>query len=225
MNPTATEPCAIVPVDATVERAALFCDVAGEPALLRVLRTLLGDGRVPARRIVVVAQPQLVDDIAAATADAGLAEIAVLAGDATRVQCVRRGLEHLDPGPDAPLLVHDHRCPLASAAVTDRVLEALAAGHAVVAPVLPMTDTVKQVDETGAVVDTIDRQALRTAQHPRGYRAATLASLLNEDDDEFASALTSGTNIETVTGDGDAITADLPADAALLDAVLAARST
>ncbi|WP_237573464.1 IspD/TarI family cytidylyltransferase [Mycolicibacterium lacusdiani] len=224
MNPTATEPCAIVPVDATVERAALFCVVAGEPALLRVLRALLGDGRVPARRIVVVAQPELIDDIAAATADAGLAEIAIIAGDATRVQCLRRGLEHLDPGPDAALLVHDHRCPLASAAVTDRVLGALAEGHAVVAPVLQMTDTVKQVDETGAVVDTIDRQALRTVQHPRGYRAATLASLLNEDDDEFTSALTSGTPIETVTGDGDAITADLPADAALLDAVLAARS-
>jgi 2-C-methyl-D-erythritol 4-phosphate cytidylyltransferase len=225
MNTTATEPCAIVPVDATVEDAALFCVVAGEPALLRVLRALLGDGRVPARRIVVVAQPQLVDDIAAATADAGLVDIAVVAGDATRVQCVRRGLEHLNPGPDAPLLVHDHRCPLASATVTDRVLEALAAGHAVVAPVLPMTDTVKQVDGTGAVVDTIDRQALRTAQHPRGYRAATLAALLHEDDDEFTSALTSGTAIETVTGDADAITADLPADAALLDAVLAARST
>jgi 2-C-methyl-D-erythritol 4-phosphate cytidylyltransferase len=225
MHPTETEPCAIVPVDATVQRAALFCDVAGEPALLRVLGTLLGDGRVPPPRIVVVAPPELVADIAAATADAGLGEIAVVAGDATREQCVRRGLEHLDPGLDAPLLVHDHRCPLASGTVTDRVLEALAAGHAVVAPVLPMTDTVKQVDETGAVVDTIDRQALRTAQHPRGYRAATLASLLNEDDDEFTSALTSGTPIETVTGDADAITADLPTDAALLDAVLAARST
>jgi 2-C-methyl-D-erythritol 4-phosphate cytidylyltransferase len=221
MHPTAIEPCAIVPLDATVDRGALFCVVSGTPALLRVLGALLG--RVPTRRIAVVAQPELVGDIRTAAADAGLDDIAVIAGGLTRAQCVAGGLEHLAPEPDAPLLVHDHRCPLASATVTDRVLTALAEGHAVVAPVLPVTDTVKQIDETGAVLDTIDRQALRTAQHPRGFRAATLASLLNGDDDEFTSALGAGMPMATVTGDADAITADLPADTALLEAVLAAR--
>jgi 2-C-methyl-D-erythritol 4-phosphate cytidylyltransferase len=121
------------------------------------------------------------------------------------------------------VLIHDHRHPLAPVDVTERVIAALRAGHPIVVPVLPMTDTVKVVNDRGAVVGTVDRTALRTVQYPRGYQSAVLAQSITGDTDEFAAALAAGTPIATVDGDADAFTAELPTDTSLLDAISAAR--
>jgi 2-C-methyl-D-erythritol 4-phosphate cytidylyltransferase len=86
----------------------------------------------------------------------------------------------------------------------------------VVVPVLPMTDTVKRVDDRGSVVDTVDRLWLRTVQDPRGYRVDALAMLIEDGDDL-------GQHVATVAGDPDAVAADLPADAALIGAVIESR--
>lgn len=226
MEPTTPPPGAIVPLDETVAAAAVSCHVAGRPALARVLDSLLGAARVPADRVLVVAAPALVADATRAVAEAGLAEVRVVECDlpATRARCLALGLEHLAAEPDSAVVIHDLRSPLASAAVTDRVLTGLASHHDVVVPALPMTDTVKETDDRGAVRRTIDRQALRTVQYPRGYRAAALGALLDGGTgDEFTAAVVAGMPIEVVGGDADAVTAALPADAALLEAILASR--
>jgi 2-C-methyl-D-erythritol 4-phosphate cytidylyltransferase len=119
------------------------------------------------------------------------------------------------------VLVHDHRHPLAPVDVTERVIAGLRAGHPVVVPMLPMTDTVKVVDDRGAVVGTVDRTALRTVQYPRGFQSEVLAQSITGDADEFVAALTAGTPIATVDGDADAFAAELPTDAPLLDAISA----
>lgn len=220
MTSSVNEPCAIVPLDATVSPASALAPLAGEGALTRVIRSLLGPGRVPARRVVVAAVPTTAVRVRAELESAGLADVVVVdcASPGSRAQCLAAGLEHLGREADSPrhVLVHDHRWPLASTAVTDRVLAGLDAGQPVVVPVLPMTDTVKQVDETGSVVDTVDRLWLRTVQYPRGYRADVLAALIGEDDDL-------GQHLETVAGDPDAVAADLPSDAALIGAIIEAR--
>jgi 2-C-methyl-D-erythritol 4-phosphate cytidylyltransferase len=228
MQTTTTTPGAIVPLDETVAAAAVSCHVAGRPALARVLDSLLGAARVPADRVMVVAAPALVADARSAVAEVGLAQVRIVECDlpATRARCIASGFEHLAAEPDSVILIHDLRSPLASEAVTDRVLTGLASGHDVVVPALPMTDTVKETDDRGAVRRTIDRQALRTVQYPRGYRAAALGALLDgATGDEFAAAVHSGVPIEIVGGDVDAVTATLPADAALLEAILASRRT
>jgi 2-C-methyl-D-erythritol 4-phosphate cytidylyltransferase len=215
-----SEPCAIVPVDATVALRAVLADVAGEAALVRVVRSLLGPGRVPARRVVVAAVAPTATQIRATLAESGLMEVVVVDSPepGSRSQCLAAGLEHLarEAGSPQHVLVHDHRWPLASSAVTDRVLGGLHAGHPVVVPVLPMTDTVKQVDDGGSVTVTVDRLWLRVVQYPRGYRADALATVIDGDDDL-------GQHVEAVAGDPDAVAADLPADAALIGAVIEAR--
>jgi 2-C-methyl-D-erythritol 4-phosphate cytidylyltransferase len=217
---TVSEPCAIVPLDATVAPRAALAPVAGEAALVWVVRSLLGPGRVPVGRVVIAAIAATAAQVRPALEHAGLGEVAVVdcAEPGTRGQCLAAGLEHLGQEADSEqrVLVHDHRWPLASTAVTDRVLGGLDAGHRVVVPVLPMTDTVKQVDDHGSVVATVDRQWLRIVQYPRGYRADTLARLIGAGDDL-------GQHVDTVAGDPDAVAADLPADAALLGAVIEAR--
>ncbi|UNB54768.1 2-C-methyl-D-erythritol 4-phosphate cytidylyltransferase [Mycolicibacterium sp. YH-1] len=220
MASSASEPCAIVPVDTTVAPHAALAPVAGEAALVWVVRSLLGPGRVPAARVVVATIAMTVADVRSALEAAGLADVAVVASaePGSRGQCLAAGLEHLGREVDSPrhVLVHDHRWPLTSTAVTDRVLGALEAGHPVVVPVLPITDTVKQVDDGGSVTATVDRHWLRTVQYPRGYRADTLARLIDDGDDL-------GHGVATVAGDPDAVAADLPADAALIGAIIEGR--
>ena len=214
------ELAAIVPLPATVQAAA-FAPVAGEVALVRVVRALLGP--VPASGIIVVADDSLVAEARSCLASAGLSAVSAIAsgGPGTRRQCLAAAVEHLghQPHPALHVLVHDHRHPLAPVDVTERVIAGLRAGHPVVVPVLPMTDTVKAVDDRGAVVGTVDRTALRTVQYPRGYQSSVLAQLVTGDADEFAAALAAGTSIATVDGDADAFAAELPTDAPLLDAI------
>jgi 2-C-methyl-D-erythritol 4-phosphate cytidylyltransferase len=217
------ELAAIVPLPAAVQAAAAFAPVVGEVALVRVVRALLGP--VPASGVVVVAAEPLVAGARACLDSAGLSAVSVIAAGApgTRRQCLATAIERLgrEPHPASHVLIHDHRHPLAPVDVTERVIAGLRAGHRVVVPVLPMTDTVKAVDDRGAVVGTVDRTALRTVQYPRGYQSPVLAQLVGGDADEFVAALSVGTTIATVDGDADAFAAELPTDAELLDAISA----
>jgi 2-C-methyl-D-erythritol 4-phosphate cytidylyltransferase len=216
------ELAAIVPLPATVHAAA-FAPVAGEVALVRVVRALLGP--VLTSGIIVVADESLVAEARSYLASAGLSTVSVITSGApgTRRQCLAAAVEHLggEPHPPSHVLVHDHRHPLAPVDVTERVIAGLRAGHPVVVPMLPMTDTVKVVDDRGAVVGTVDRTALRTVQYPRGFQSEVLAQSITGDADEFVAALTAGTPIATVDGDADAFAAELPTDAPLLDAISA----
>jgi 2-C-methyl-D-erythritol 4-phosphate cytidylyltransferase len=216
------ELAAIVPLPATVHAAA-FAPVAGEVALVRVVRALLGP--VLTSGMIVVADESLVAEARSYLASAGLSTVSVITSGApgTRRQCLAAAVEHLggEPHPPSHVLVHDHRHPLAPVDVTERVIAGLRAGHPVVVPMLPMTDTVMVVDDRGAVVGTVDRTALRTVQYPRGFQSEVLAQSITGDADEFVAALTAGTPIATVDGDADAFAAELPTDAPLLDAISA----
>jgi 2-C-methyl-D-erythritol 4-phosphate cytidylyltransferase len=108
------------------------------------------------------------------------------------------------------------------------VLAALNAGGDVVVPILPMTDSVKTVDELGSVLGTVDRSTLQTVQYPRGFAAAVLWQLISvspdsasDDVDEFDAALRAGLDIDVVAGDANAFQVELPRDAHLLEAVIA----
>jgi 2-C-methyl-D-erythritol 4-phosphate cytidylyltransferase len=96
-----------------------------------------------------------------------------VAGGATRAESVRNGLAAVPP--EATIIcVHDAARPLASAALFDAVIGAVAAGADGVVPAVPVTDTVKIVDATGTVVSTPDRAALVAVQTPQGFRARAL---------------------------------------------------
>ncbi len=93
-------------------------------------------------------------------------------GGATRQASVFAGLEAL--AADAPeiVLVHDAARPFASAALISRAIAAGRAGAAI--PGLPVSDTVKAVDASGRVVETLDRGRLRTVQTPQAFAYPTL---------------------------------------------------
>ena len=219
----------IVPLPAAVvdNRAAAFAALAGEAALARVVRSVLG----PRRRIVVAAANQLADEVRECLSAHELASVtvAVVEGSATRRECVKTALEHLggESIPTPLVLVHDHRYPLAPSDVCDRVIERLRDGSPVVFPVLPLTDSVKAVDPRGRITETVDRSTLRTVQYPRGFTADRLTSLAatcpTDDFDEVEESIRAGLTITVVDGDPDAFLVDLPRDGQLVEAIISTR--
>ena len=66
------------------------------------------------------------------------------------------------------MLVHDAARPFTSSALVSRAIAAAAKSGAAI-PGLPVTDTVKLVDDEGGVAATLNRAALRTVQTPQAF--------------------------------------------------------
>ncbi|MEZ5888884.1 MAG: bifunctional 2-C-methyl-D-erythritol 4-phosphate cytidylyltransferase/2-C-methyl-D-erythritol 2,4-cyclodiphosphate synthase [Xanthobacteraceae bacterium] len=105
-------------------------------------------------------------------AAAGLPVRSPVNGGATRQGSVLAGLEALAAEAPAVVLVHDAARPFASAGLVSRAIAAGRAGAAV--PGLPVSDTVKAIDASGQVVETLDRARLRTVQTPQAFDFAAL---------------------------------------------------
>ena len=108
--------------------------------------------------------------------DAAADKIAVLPpafGGATRQASVRAGLEALAERKPDIVLVHDAARPFATPALVARAIDAAEKTGAAV-PGLPVTDTIKAVDDGGFVAQTLDRSRLRAIQTPQGFAFAPL---------------------------------------------------
>jgi len=70
--------------------------------------------------------------------------------------------------------VHDGARPFASSELFGRVIAAVVAGADGAIPGVAVADTVKQVDETGTVVNTPPRASLVAVQTPQAFRASVL---------------------------------------------------
>jgi len=175
---------------------------------------------------VVLCPPEAAPQMAAAVPAGPLAgEWSILPGGATRQESVRRGLAALPDEVDI-VLVHDAARPFVPTAVVHRVVAAVVAGADAVVPVVPVVDTVKQVDTAGTVVATPDRSALRLTQTPQGFRRSLLAraysadGLLATDDAGLIEQI--GGLVHAVDGDPLAFKITGPLDLLLADAVLSA---
>jgi 2-C-methyl-D-erythritol 4-phosphate cytidylyltransferase len=99
--------------------------------------------------------------------------VAVVAGGATRSESVRAGLAAV-PADATVVCVHDAARPFASQELFAAVVEAVRGGTDGAVPGVPVTDTIKVVDGTGAVVDTPARDRLVAVQTPQAFRAEAL---------------------------------------------------
>lgn len=176
-----------------------FVELAGVPMLVRAVDGLLASGVVDH---VVVVVP--VDEVDGAAALLPARPVTVVAGGADRTASVAAGLAAIGPEVEI-VLVHDAARPLTPADVVSRVVAAVRAGAPAVVPVLPVADTIKQVDPAGVVVSTVDRSALRAVQTPQGFRAPDLRRAYagvpdpRTDDAGLVEAL--GDPVATVPGD------------------------
>ncbi|HEX2655192.1 MAG TPA: bifunctional 2-C-methyl-D-erythritol 4-phosphate cytidylyltransferase/2-C-methyl-D-erythritol 2,4-cyclodiphosphate synthase [Xanthobacteraceae bacterium] len=95
------------------------------------------------------------------------------AGGTTRQASVRAGLEALAKNPPSIVLVHDAARPFASSSLISRAIRAAVESGAAI-PGLAVTDTVKAVDQSGIIAQTLDRSRLRIVQTPQAFDYAKL---------------------------------------------------
>lgn len=195
--------------------------IGGLPVLRRSLRPFLDHPRVDAVRVVIDPAERAAYDAAVA----GLTLLDPVAGGETRQESVRRGLDSVADLAPATVLIHDGARPFVDAGVIDRVLGALVDWDGAV-PAIAVADTVKRIDSGGRVVATVDRETLRRAQTPQGFRfgrlraahaAAAGGSPLSDD---AAVAEAAGMPVAAVDGDPRNIKLTTPEDFAMADAML-----
>jgi 2-C-methyl-D-erythritol 4-phosphate cytidylyltransferase len=88
-------------------------------------------------------------------------------GGRARTESVASGLEDL-PDEVNIVLIHDAARPFVSDAMIDRVIAEARCGRGAVAA-LPVIDTLKEVDDTGRIIRTVERASLWRAQTPQAF--------------------------------------------------------
>ena len=190
-------------------------ELAGEPLLVHAVRRLLACPSVGP--VVVAAPPALVAQVQAL-----LPGVVVVAGGAERQDSVAAGLAALPPEVDL-VLVHDAARAFVPVEVVEAVAAALRNGALAVVPVLPVADTVKQVDVDGNVVRTVPRVDLRSAQTPQGFRREVLdaahRTAAGSVTDDAGLVEAAGVPVQTVPGSPLAFKVTTPFDLLIAEAV------
>lgn len=132
---------------------------------------LIGDRRVIDHSKAVA--EQMSDGVVVVVPASDAVAERAIAGGNSRSASVRAGLAAV-PDDATIVCVHDAARPLASPAVYERVIAAVAAGADAAVPGIPVADTIKVVEANGTVVATPDRSTLVAVQTPQAFRASVL---------------------------------------------------
>ncbi|MEV4131181.1 2-C-methyl-D-erythritol 4-phosphate cytidylyltransferase [Dactylosporangium sp. NPDC049742] len=217
----------------------------GEPLLVHAVRRVAAAPSVGC--IVVAAPSDAVDDVTAllgplvagpvttapivASETCGAAEpkleassesplLLVVAGGSSRQASVAAALAAV-PAEFGIVLVHDAARALTPPELVETVADAVRGGHGAVIPVLPVVDTIKEVDNSGIVVGTVDRSVLRAVQTPQGFRRDVLtsahAAAVDEHTDDAGMAEKIGVPVHTVPGSEAAMKITRPFDLAIAE--------
>jgi 2-C-methyl-D-erythritol 4-phosphate cytidylyltransferase len=144
--------------------------VAGKPVLLHSLQAFMA--RPDVVSVVCVLPREYAADPPPWIFQCDIDRLMIAPGGRTRTESVLSGLEDL---PDAAeiVLIHDAARPLVTDETIDRVVAGVRDGHSTIAAV-PVVDTLKEVDDNGAIVRTVERERLWRAQTPQGFSRATI---------------------------------------------------
>jgi len=177
-----------------------FAPFRGKPLVRHSAEALLAAG---CDSLLVVIPPGA--ESMAQKALAGLSDVELVTGGATRQESVRNGLEALKQANPQRVLIHDAARPGLGDAVINRLLFALDSNAGAI-PVLPVVDSLA-LDKAGMMAGTADRDNLRRVQTPQAFQFAVILQAhrvwqgeLNAGDD--AQVLTAtGQKVALVSGD------------------------
>ncbi|MDQ3811573.1 MAG: 2-C-methyl-D-erythritol 4-phosphate cytidylyltransferase [Chloroflexota bacterium] len=150
--------------------------IAGKPMLLHSVQQF--QLRRDVAMVVCVLPKRYAGDPPPWLFQSDLDRLLVGVGGRERGESVCYGLEDL-PAEVRFVLVHDAARPLVDAGTIDRVVRAAREGRAAVAA-LPVVDTLKEVDQEGRVVRTVDRTRFWRAQTPQGFPREMLERAYHE---------------------------------------------
>lgn len=204
-----------------------FLHHEGAPLYWKSVRTLAS---VPAiKGFVFVFPPEELDactkdvESLSSTDDLSMPCLCV-AGGARRQDSVFSGLQAL-PKACSKVLVHDSARPFASAKLAQALISALEHGAEAAIPGLPVTDTIKVIDQDDTVTQTLNRSELRAVQTPQAFDTAALIHAhlacekkqLSVTDDASMIEATGGA-VRIVPGEAGNIKITTPEDLSMLNA-------
>lgn len=201
--------------------------VAGKPMLLHSVQAF--HARPDVAMVVVVLPKAYAADPPPWLFQCDVDRLLIAVGGRERGDSVRNGLEDLPEEVDV-VLVHDAARPLVPDDVIDRVVAAAREGVGAIAA-LPVVDTLKEVDDAGNVVRTVERSRLWRAQTPQGFPRAALerahadahrAGIAATDDAALCER--TGLTVRVVRGSEVAMKVTEEADFARLEALAANRA-
>ncbi|MCO8145940.1 bifunctional 2-C-methyl-D-erythritol 4-phosphate cytidylyltransferase/2-C-methyl-D-erythritol 2,4-cyclodiphosphate synthase [Rhodovulum tesquicola] len=203
------------------DRPKQYQRLGGRAVLGRTVAAFAAHPRVSG--LVVVQHPDDADLFAEAMAGLDLA-VTRVPGGATRDASVAAGLGAVPPG-TTRVLIHDGARPLVSAALIDRVIDALDT-HPGAAPALAVTDALWR-GAAGRVLAPHPRDGLFRAQTPQGFRIEAIraahAAHPGGAADDVEVALAAGLDVAIVEGDEDNLKITHAQDFARAERVLRER--
>lgn len=175
-------------------------------------------------RVVLVGPREGIDEHRGLVLERGYGKVQVVAGGERRQDSVRRGLDAL--GAVEWTIVHDGARPCIDAAMIEAGLQAAVETGAAV-PAQPLSDTVKEVDDSGMVVRTLERDRLRAAQTPQVFRTALLRHAHEQVregvTDDAATVEMTGGSVRLFPGSPENLKVTTPLDMEIAEAILRRR--
>jgi 2-C-methyl-D-erythritol 4-phosphate cytidylyltransferase len=203
-----------------LDRPKAFASLNDRPLVAEPLERL--DASEWIEGIVVAAPPEWEEPCILVAEEVAAGKVAgTVTGGANRSESVQAALGEV-PAEATVVLVHDAARPLVSDEVIERVITALGDGWDGAVPGLPIADTVKRVDGE-AVVETLEREGLITAQTPQAFVAgilrdafSTLQQTVTKSTDCASLVEASGGRVRVVEGDPRLVKITTPSDLELV---------
>jgi 2-C-methyl-D-erythritol 4-phosphate cytidylyltransferase/2-C-methyl-D-erythritol 2,4-cyclodiphosphate synthase len=194
-----------------------FVDLVGRPLLTHAIESIIALPQL-AQLIIAVPESHLIEAAEIGAELVGELPIAfdVVLGGETRQGSISNALAELQ-AESKIVLVHDAARALAPTSLFETVADSVRQNQISSLPVMRVVDTIKRIDGD-TVLETVDREVLRSAQTPQGFVAAELvaAYAATEADftDDAALMQAAGHRILAVDGDERAFKITTPADLA-----------
>ena len=199
---------------------ALLC---GRPLVTHSLDAFKGSPLVA--RVVLVVPPAAVDAHHGLLREHGYSKVEIVPGGERRQDSVRNGLDAL--GGMEWAIVHDGARPCIDAAMIETGLEAAKTTGAA-APAQPISDTIKEIDDSGMVVRTLQRDRLRAVQTPQVFSTRLLRRAheqVREDvTDDAAMIEMTGGSVRLFAGSAENLKVTTPLDLEIAEAILRRRA-
>ena len=176
-------------------------------------------------RIVLVVPLAGVDTYSSLVSEFGYGSVRAVPGGERRQDSVRNGLDAL--GAVEWTIVHDGARPCIDAAMIETGLQAARATGAA-APAMPLSDTIKEIDDSGMVVRTLTRDRLRAAQTPQVFSTRLLRraheQVRGDATDDAAMIEMIGGSVRLFPGSAENLKVTTPLDLEIAEAILRRRA-
>lgn len=176
--------------------------------------------------VVVVCREEDMSSFKAISRDCGITKVAAFVkGGETRSESVKNGVVATNAESEY-VAIHDGARAMISPEAIERSVDA-AVKYRAAALAVPVTDTIKVVDEEGVIISTPDRAHLRAAQTPQVFEKALYLEALRKTEnagveftDDCALVEWAGVPVRTVMGEYTNIKITTPEDLPLAESIL-----